>query len=161
MAENLFKRISYEVAVLLSVATHPVLVFFGACCFLAASGQLFPPFSTGSQAYTLALILLSTVLIPVTAQYVLSKSLFMEEREERLWPLLVTASIYFFAWLMFRGLALPAYLMAFLLSLVIGQAGLYAITRYYKLSVHTSAAGSLVALFFSCICINRTLGSIR
>lgn len=151
MSENHFKRIGYEVAVFLSVATHPVLVFFGVCCFMAANGYLFPPFTTASQFYTLALILLSTVLIPVAAQYSLSENLFMEEREDRLWPLLVTAAIYFLTWIMFQGLALPAYLMAFLLSLVVGLAGLYAITRFYKLSVHTSAAGSLVALFFSCI----------
>lgn len=145
---------------MLSVATHPVLVFFGVCCFMAASGHLFPPFTTSSQAYTLALILLSTVLIPGTAQYALSKNLFMEERKDRLWPLLVTAVIYFLAWIMFQGLALPAYLMAFLLSLILGMAGLFAITRFYKLSVHTSAAGSLVAFFFSYTSITHTLGSI-
>jgi hypothetical protein len=151
MPESLPDRIKYEAAVLLSIATHPVLVFYGVCCYLAASGVIFPPFRAEGQFYNLSLILLVTVFIPVIGQYAVSRSLFMEERQQRLAPLLVTAASYLGAWGLFHLLAFPEYMLAFMLSLVIGLSGLYLVTRSYKLSVHTSAAGSMVALFFSCI----------
>lgn len=136
---------------LFSIATHPVLVFYGVCCYLSATGVLFPPFQPWAQAYTLGLILLTTVLIPVMGQYWVSRSLFMEERQQRLAPLLVTGLCYFLAWLVFKMIHMPSYLLAFLFSLTLGLGGLYGVTRFYKLSVHTSAAGSMVALFFSFI----------
>ena len=149
MPASRFKRLAYEVAVLASIATHPVLAFYGVSCYLAGTGLLFPPASSEGTAYNLGLILISTVLIPVIAQYALSRSLFMEQRHERLGPLLVTALIYLSAWFMFWELSYPPLLLGFLLSLIIGLTGLYIITWFYKLSVHTSAAGSLVTLFFS------------
>lgn len=151
MPESFLDRIKYEGAVLLSIATHPVLVFYGVCCYMAAQGIIFPPFWPKGQFYNLALILLVTVIVPVIGQYAVSRSLFMEERQQRLAPLLVTAGSYLGAWGLFHLLAFPDYMLSFMLSLVLGLSGLYLVTRFYKLSVHTSAAGSMVALFFSCI----------
>lgn len=135
----------------MSIASHPVLVFYGVTCYLSAVGLVFPPFSSEAQGYNLSLVLVTTVILPVLIQYMVSQSLFMEERKDRLLPILGTAISYLFVWGLFHLLAIPAYLMAFMLSLIIGLFGIYIVTWFYKISVHTSATGSMLALFFSFI----------
>ncbi len=96
-------------------------------------------------------IFVSTLLIPVMVVLLLKplgflKSIKMEDPKERIIPLIVTMTFTFWVYLVFKNTKEPLILRSFMLGNFWGVTGLFFATIFYKVSMHTAAAGAVLGL---------------
>lgn len=105
------------------------------------------------QAYNLKVagIFVSTLLLPLVTVLLLKglgllKSLKMPDPKDRIIPLIVTMTFTFWVYLVFKNHKEPLILRSFMLGNFLGVTGLFLATIFYKVSMHTAAAGGVLGL---------------
>lgn len=96
----------------------------------------------------LAMLLTSTVFIPITLLLFLTKlgtikSMRIEDQKERSWPLLLTALIYFCSFYIIQGKGIPVFIQLFLLGATLGVLFSLVINLAWKISLHMIGVGGL------------------
>jgi hypothetical protein len=96
-------------------------------------------------------IFVSTLLLPLVTVLLLKglgllKSLKMPDPRDRIIPLIVTMTFTFWVYLVFKNTKEPLILRSFMLGNFLGITGLFLATIFYKVSMHTAAAGGVLGL---------------
>ena len=142
-------------ALLLSALFHPLLL--PTYIFLLLVGinpYLFGTTELGdSRAMSnLILIFLDTFIIPVVAIFIMARlnminSMMMEEKSERIGPLLLVMVLYFWIyWNFNKGNEMPTLFNSFMLGVVIALVVAFVINLLDKISLHATGMGGLVAV---------------
>ncbi len=93
--------------------------------------------------------LLPASFIPFYKYYKIISNIHMNDKRERLVPILFTLFLYFFTFLILRRLPLPYPILAFIFSSLVSLFITFVITLYWKISVHMIGMGGLIGLIFS------------
>ena len=133
----------------LSIIFHPVfMVTYAAVIyfFLLPSAFIYQDPSTPWRI--LAMLLTSTVFIPITMLLFLTKlgtikSMRIEDQKERNWPLLLTALVYFTSFYILQGNRIPVFIKLFLLGATLGILLSLLINLRWKISLHMIGVGGL------------------
>ena len=142
-------------ALLVSALFHPLLL--PTYIFLLLVGinpYLFGTTELGdSRAMSnLILIFLDTFVIPVVAVFIMARlnminSMMMEEKSERIGPLLLVMVLYFWIyWNFNKGNEMPTLFNSFMLGVVIALVVAFVINLLDKISLHATGMGGLVAV---------------
>ena len=100
----------------------------------------------------LILIFLDTFVIPVIAVFIMARlnminSMMMEEKSERIGPLLLVMVLYFWIyWNFNKGNEMPTLFNSFMLGVVIALVVAFVINLLDKISLHATGMGGLVAV---------------
>jgi len=94
----------------------------------------------------IGMLLISTVLIPVTALLFLRKTgmiktMQIEDQKERNWPLLITALIYFGSFYIIQKSGIPVFIQLFTLGATLGILISLGINLKWKISLHMIGMG--------------------
>ncbi len=98
-----------------------------------------------------------TLLLPLSSVYIMMRfgkisSLFIEEKKERSWPLLITAGIYLAALYLLSNRLVPAFIQLFLMGAVASMIVAVLINIKWKISLHMigigGLCGALTSLYF-------------
>lgn len=76
------------------------------------------------------------------------KSLFLENREERVYPLLIVAIFYYLTYYLLKGLHISSAFSYFMLGLTFQVLCALVITFFHKISLYMVAMGSVIGLLF-------------
>jgi hypothetical protein len=102
-------------------------------------------------------ILLLTLFLPLTCVFVMMRfgqisSMFVEDKKERNWPLLITAGIYLAALYLLNDRRVPAFIQLFLMGAVGSMIIAMLINLRWKISLHMigigGLCGALTALYY-------------
>ena len=132
----------------LLVPTYSFLILVGVNPYLFGSSDLGEP-RTMSK---LILIFLDTFFIPVIAVFIMSRlnminSIMMEEKSERIGPLLLVMVLYFWIfWNFNNSNDTPTIFSSFLLGVVIALILVFVINLVDKISLHATGMGGLVGV---------------
>lgn len=140
-------------AKVISVVLHPMLVttwalviLFNLQSFFVAGIPLKAKWMIG------VLVFILTGLLPMLLTLLMSrlgiiKSLHMEQREERIWPFVITAMFYYLAYYLMKQLDLSPVFIIFMLgafaTVVVGLL----VSFFWKISVHMIGMGGLLGAF--------------
>lgn len=92
-----------------------------------------------------------TLLYPVLIVFLLKgvgfiRSIHLEDAKERIIPLLLTMIFYFWAYLVFKNIDAPFLLKVLMLGNFWGIIVLFMVSIFFKISMHTMAAGGMLGL---------------
>jgi hypothetical protein len=141
------------VATLISYVFHPALmpvIMTLALYKLAAVGFAGVPLA--QFAKWIAIVLQMTLFYPVLIVFLLKglgfvQSIHMEDAKERIIPLLLTMTFYFWAYWVFKNTAdAPFLIKVLMLGNFWGIIVLFMISIFYKISMHAMAAGGMLGL---------------
>jgi membrane-associated phospholipid phosphatase len=105
-----------------------------------------------SKIRIIGLVFITTFLFPLLINLILKRkgflsSLFLNIREERLLPFIVTAVFYYMTYQLFRQLYLPDFYNLYLLGATILILIVLIINFYWKISLHMLAIGGMTGIF--------------
>ena len=132
----------------LLLPTYIFLLLVGVNPYLFGTTELGDSRAMGN----LILIFLDTFVIPVVAVFIMARlnminSLMMEEKSERIGPLLLVMVLYFWIyWNFNQSNQTPTLFNAFLLGVVIALVVAFVINLLDKISLHATGMGGLVAV---------------
>lgn len=113
-------------------------------------------FSNQGQWVVIALLLLTTVLLPAASVFVLVRmgrvrSMQMEEQQQRNWPLLQAALIYGMCYYMMKDKNIPSFIVLFVMGALLNMILALLVNLRWKISLHSigaaGLAGGIAALF--------------
>ena len=147
-----------KLATILSYVFHPLMMstyLFSIIVWLSPYNVLPVGFSTTGSAVLIALVWITTFLIPALSLFVLKMSgnitsLTLKNREERITPIIYTTVMYGVTTYLFGVKVELGPLISVLLgisTLLIGLTGL--ITLFWKISIHTLALGGLIGMLMA------------
>jgi len=104
------------------------------------------------QLYLAALVVLTTVVLPLTLTWFLRRlglvgSITMERREERAFPILTTALFYYLTYYLLKGIHPSALFSFYMLGATLLGIVSMLVNFFRKISLHMEAAGSVTGLF--------------
>lgn len=132
-----------------SWALHPLLmVTYGSLVYFFLLPSEFQVYDDTIYYKILGLVFISTFLLPVISTLAMKRfgqvsSMQMEKQQERNWPLLQTAVIYFGAYYAIHSKAVPSFIQLFLLGSIIGILFSLVINLKWKISLHMIGIGGL------------------
>lgn len=139
----------------ISAVIHPLLMpTLGIYIILTSTGTNASLLDYQDKNFILALVAAFTFIIPlafVPFYYYMkiTTSITLTERQDRIIPLLITASLYYLCYNLFRIKEAPHFILAFLLSGAICVALTLLITLWWKISAHMIGIGGITGLIFS------------
>ncbi|MCB0504357.1 MAG: hypothetical protein KDC58_02545 [Cyclobacteriaceae bacterium] len=147
-----------QLATAFSYVFHPLMMstyLFSIIVWLSPYNVLPVGFSTTGSAVLIALVWITTFLIPALSLFVLKMSgnitsLTLKNREERITPIIYTTVMYGVTTYLFGVKVELGPLISVLLgisTLLIGLTGL--ITLFWKISIHTLALGGLIGMLMA------------
>lgn len=146
-------RVETGIARLLSAIFHPMLVttyaliiLFNLQAYFVVGIPLKAKWMIGVLVFILT-GLLPMLLTLLMARLGIIKSLHLEQREERIWPFIITAMLYYLAFYLLRQLDLSPVFIAFMLGAFVTVVVGLLISFFWKISVHMIGMGGLVGAF--------------
>ncbi|HPK04450.1 MAG TPA: hypothetical protein PK908_00990 [Bacteroidales bacterium] len=149
----MFNRIETNIAKVVSVVLHPLLmptytiiILFNLQAYFSLIIPIKAKWFIGSMVF------LTTGLLPLLFTFIMTRTglvrnLLMNQREERLWPFMVTALFYYLAYYLLGQLEISAVYSFFMLgafvSLVIGLI----VSFFWKISAHMIGMGGITGAF--------------
>lgn len=139
-------------AYLVSYVFHPVFMPVVMMALLyRLAGSSFAGITPRAYGLKLIAVGVSTLLMPLLVVLLLKglgflKSFHMPDPKDRIIPLIATMTFYFWIYLVFKNTHEPLILRAFLLGNFWGSMMLFLATIFYKVSMHTVAAGGVLGL---------------
>jgi len=141
-----------------SVVLHPlVMPTLGLLCYYT----FFPSIAQMNDVQLFLQIflrmILLTLFLPLTSVFIMMRfgqisSMFVEEKKERNWPLLITAGIYLAALYLLNDRRVPAFIQLFLMGAVGSMIIAMLINLRWKISLHMigigGLCGALTALYY-------------
>ncbi len=140
-----------RLASFISYALHPVLMPSVGILILFNSGMYGTQLPEEFKRFVYLLVILCTVILPLTILPVLIlakniHSITLNERRERLIPLLFTALCFYFAYHLVARFSPIRVLNHFLLACSVSVVVLLLITSFWKISIHMMGMGGICAL---------------
>jgi hypothetical protein len=137
-----------KVAFAVSVVFHPVFLFF---YVLLLTLLLLPGGIAGSGITPLLIlsvfVLLNTIIFPLAGTYLLTGGILLNNLSHRTRAYLLTAFFYTLSYFFLLRTPVYEFLKAYNLSIVVVLIILAMLSLRWKISMHTTAMGGLVALF--------------
>jgi len=153
-----------NVARLISYLFHPLLMPSYIFLLLLNSNIFFSPGLAGSFKLTLlGLICLTTILFPLLFIFLLYKkkivhSIFLESREERIYPILIIAIFYYLTYYLMKGIRTSPVFSYYMLGATLLTILALIITFYSKISLHMLGMGGMSGLILGLV-FNLSLNS--
>jgi hypothetical protein len=99
------------------------------------------------------LLLVTTIILPLLSCYLfwkkkLIRSVFLETREERIFPLITVAIFYYLTYYLLKGIHVPAVYSYFMLGLTFLVICALIISFFHKISLYMISLGSLLGVLF-------------
>ena len=141
-----------KTSLFLSFLFHPLLMpVYAMLILLLFQGISFGLIPLKLKLMLLGLVFISSVLIPLGLIYLLYKlglisSLYMNTREERLFPLLVIAIFYYVTYYLLKGIPISLIYHMYMLGGTLLTIVLLAINFFRKISLHAAGMGALTGL---------------
>jgi len=139
----------------ISYVFHPLFIPTYVTCFLLFVHPLvFAGYSDRMKVFRLAHIVLSTFFIPSFAVFLMWRlklvitSLQMKTQQERIIPLVITMTMYFWSWYVFKNVDSPDEIQIFLLGAFLSICGAWMLNIPMRVSLHATAMGSVLTFFF-------------
>jgi len=146
-------RIETGIARLISLTMHPMLVTTYALIILLSLQAYFVVAIPSKVKWMMVvLVFILTGLLPMLLALLMArlgiiKSLHLEQREERIWPFIITAIFYYLAFYLLRQLDLSPVFMVFMLGAFVTVVVGLLVTFFWKISVHMIGMGGMVGAF--------------
>lgn len=147
MNDSLIRKIAHGVSWLLHPFMLPVYVIVVVLTF-----TVFALYPANLKFYLVWVVALYTILIPLLSLGVL-RSLGVltdwqvDERRERLWPLVIGIACYVLCAMTMAKIPSAIFLRKFMIAAACCEAMCLVVTFYWKISLHLTAMGAVVALF--------------
>jgi hypothetical protein len=155
MSENKYTNPSQAIqaiATSISVLFHPVFMPLLGCLLLYTSmPELFVAVKPKLLSGWLGMIVINTIMFPLILMLLLKglgfiKSIYLKDVKERVIPLIGIMVFYFWPYLVAKNVHGPTLAQIFLLGNFWGIVVVFMMTIFFKISMHTSALGSLLGL---------------
>lgn len=145
MSEKIASGISYLFHPLL-MPLYILLLLFGLDSFFA----LLVPFKF--KLVILGIVFLTTIFFPLIIIFLLNRlkiihSFFLEQKEERIYPLVSVALFYYLTYYMLKGVQFASFFSYYMLGATLLAILSLIITIYKKISLHMLGMGSFTGLF--------------
>ncbi len=137
------------IARLFSIVLHPLLIpTLGIFILFQLSTYLSFSVTAEPRRFILLVIFINTAIIPVLSVLILKqarfiKDLTLDERQERILPLLIATVMLFFTFYLLRQLTLPSLIYYYVTGAAMLVLSSLVITFYWKISVHMISLGGL------------------
>lgn len=151
-----------RVARVISYILHPLLIPLYIFLLLLNTPVFFSPGLALSYKFTLVgTICLTTILFPLLFIFLLYKkklihSLFLESREERIYPILIIGIFYYLTYYLFKGIRISPVFSYYMLGATLLAIIALIITFYMKISLHMMGLGGMSGLILG-LAFNLTL----
>lgn len=145
MSEKIARGISY--------IFHPVLIPFYVLLLLLNLNSLFSLMVPHSfKLVLLGIVFLTTVLFPLILTFLMYRikiiaSFYLENKEERIFPILCIAVFYYLTYYLLKSVRLASFFSYYMLGVALLAIIAMVITFYRKISLHMLGMGSLTGLF--------------
>jgi len=142
-----------KLAGLVSYVFHPLLMPFYILVLLLNRDNLLPDSLPLTFRMTLAgIVFLTTILFPLFLTWILFRmrlisSVYLSEKEERVYPLLAISVFYYLTWFLLKGIHISTIFSYYMLGATFLAILSMIVTFYRKISLHLVAAGSFTGLF--------------
>lgn len=140
-------------AKIISVVFHPVFMPLYGMLIIFFSPTLYGYLPDAVKRLLLIVLLINNVFLPLTLLPYLKyrnhiSSWSMDKRSERMLPLFIAAILYAATSYIIVRYPVPVFIKTFILGVFIVTLALTVINIWWKISIHATAAGALVALVF-------------
>ena len=144
-----------KISLLISTFFHPVFVNL---LSLISLFFLFPflqfAVSNNVKIFYILFIFITTGILPIILVIILKlsgrlNSIFLNNKEERTFPYIVTSCIYLFDYYFLMKFGAPQLLNTYLLACSCIVVAVLIINLYYKISIHSASFGAFIAVLFS------------
>lgn len=148
-------KIETPVARFLSVVLHPLLIpSLGLIILFQLNTYLSYSLTPNAKGMILLILFVNTVVAPVLSILLLKKTgmirdVMLDERSERLVPLLLSAIYFFITYYLLRKIALPSLLYFYVIGATILILLTLIITYRWKISIHMVSMGGLTGFLIS------------
>ncbi|MBE0661612.1 MAG: hypothetical protein IH597_04010 [Bacteroidales bacterium] len=149
----MFERIETATARAISYIFHPMLLSTYAMIILFNMRVYFSMGIPSKAKWMIGiLIFIITGLLPMLTALLMSrlgitKSIQMDQREERIWPFVITAVFYYLGYYLLKQLELSPVFLLFMLGAFVTVVISLMISFFWKISVHMIGMGGLVGAF--------------
>lgn len=140
---------------LISAVLHPLIMPSIAMVILFAIPS-YVSFSVSSQAQRLILVIvfINTCLAPLLAIFFLKRigvisSVLLDERTDRIYPVLVSVFFYLFTYYLFRQANLPSVMSYFIMGATLLTLIGFIVTFYWKISIHMISMGGFTGFLIA------------
>ena len=140
---------------LVSAVFHPLFMPSIAMIILFSIPS-YVAFSVSAQAQRLIIIILfiNTCVAPLLSILFLKRigmisNVMLDDRADRIYPVLITTLFYFFTWYLFRQANLPSLMVYFIVSATILTLIGFVITFYWKISIHMMSMGGFTGFLIA------------
>jgi hypothetical protein len=146
----MLKRISG----IISYLFYPLLIpFYSFLILLNDNGYYSNRITVTGKLIIEGMLFLTLVMFPLFGCYILwrkkmIKSVFMEAREERIYPLIIVAVFYYLTYYLLKGIHLSSAYSYFMLGLTFLVVCSLVISFFHKISLYMVSAGSLLGVLF-------------
>ena len=144
---------------ILSFVFHPVLMPTYAILLLLYFSKVFSQFMPIEQkTHLINFTLIFTLLLPLLGVFLLKKlkivsSIYMENQEERKWPLLIAISSYYLLFRMFEFLHIHPIIIKLILGAILILFLAVIVSNFWKISLHMLGIGGVFGVFLALQCL--------
>ena len=146
------KNIPTEVARIISLIFHPLLIPSLGFLLLFNSGFYFSILPWSIEKFILLVVILSTGILPALCIGLLSLNpkfdLNMEKNTDRVLPLILSSLFYYLGYLILQRIPVFPIYKLFIIASILVQIALLVISIKWKISAHLAAIGGLLGAFF-------------
>jgi membrane-associated phospholipid phosphatase len=147
------ERVYYYLARILSYIFHPLLMSTYAVFVLFNSGHYLSVVNAEARhlifsIYFIITFLLPALFIPVLYYFGMISKLEIDNRKERLLPLLTVVVMYSLAWHFMGRINMPPLLLKIIISSLVSVSISLLVTLFWKMSLHSLGMGGLLAFVF-------------
>jgi hypothetical protein len=151
---NINKTIAVSLAKIITIVFHPLLMPVYCLAIILTTPELLPgyfPAYVKKILFLLVLmnnVVLPVILLPLFRNINLIHSYTIDERDERIAPLIAVSILYSVTTYIVFRFHLPALLKSFIFASTILVIAVTIINLWWKISIHAVSAGALVAVVF-------------
>jgi hypothetical protein len=145
------KNFPETVAKIISVIFHPLFMPLYGMAIIFSAPTLLVYLPVDVKKLLLLIVLINNVLLPFSLlpffryRNIIS-SWYIEERRERIIPLLITTILYLVTSIILYRLPIPLFLKSFIFAAFILSLAITCINFWWKISIHSAGSGALIAL---------------
>ena len=140
------------IANFISTVLHPVFFPIFALLFVSwADANKFAGLDDLARKKLFAIVALNTIAFPVITVFIMHrlgfvKNIVLKDREERIIPFIAGGLFYFWTFMVVRSLAVSEFITQMFLGFSLTVFACFFLTLFYKVSVHSAAAGGFIAI---------------
>lgn len=144
-------RFQERIAWVFSTLFHPVVIpTLGMFILFQLNTYIRFAVTPGARRLMLMLVFINTAVAPVLSLLIMKrtgyvKSLMLEERNERILPLLLATTLFFITYYMLRQLTLPSIVYFYIISATLLLLMTLMVSFFFKISIHMISLGAFSA----------------